>query len=103
MKTSSTTLRSECEKCKAPLYEGFARCPSCGALREEFKGFENAVVLQKGPCWLSGAPTDVRLPNGDYFWAPYFIEYVEDGLINLDLSYSPKFYEKFPGLRLEKE
>ncbi len=83
------------------MYEGFARCQnsSCGAIREEFKNFEHLVVLEKGHCLLSGAPTDVRLPNGDYFWAPYFLDYLERGLINPDLLYSSKFYEEFPHLR----
>jgi hypothetical protein len=101
MSNAERTFSDTCGECGAPLYQGFARCqnPSCGALRDEFRGFEGVVVAEKGRCLLSGAPTDVRLPGGDYLWAPYFIDYVEGGLIDLDLSYSPKFYEGFPHLR----
>jgi hypothetical protein len=105
MKSGQITLPTHCGKCGTSLYEGFARCqnPACGAIREQFKDFERLIVPEKGHCLLSGAPADIRLPNGDYFWAPYFIDYLERGLINPDLSYSSKFYEKFPHLRGPEE
>ena len=58
----------------------------CGVLREEFKDFADLVVQTKGYCYFSGAPTDVRLPNGNYVWAADFFDYLEKGLINLDLD-----------------
>ena len=101
MTNSETTFSDTCKRCDSPLYQGFVRCqnPACGALRDEFKDFRRVVVTTKGNCFLSGAPSDVQLPSGDYIWAPYFIDYIEKGLINSDLSFSEKFYDKFSHLR----
>jgi hypothetical protein len=79
-------LSNYCEKCKEPLYQGFARCqnPNCSALRKEFKDFADFVVATKGYCWFSGAPTDVKLPDGKYVWAADFFDYLRQGLISLD-------------------
>ena len=101
MSNIDTTFSNTCKRCDSPIYQGFARCQNsaCIALRDEFKDFEKVVVETKGYCFLSGAPSDVQLPNGYFIWAPYFIDYIESGLINSDLSFSKKFYDRFPHLR----
>jgi hypothetical protein len=61
--------------------------------------FEDAIVNETTVCIFSGAETDVQLPNGNGIWAPYFLAFIEEGLIGRDLRYTEAFYEKFPDLR----
>jgi hypothetical protein len=49
-----------------------------------------------GVCVLSGGQTDVRLPNGDYLWPTYFLEYVDAGWVDSDLNYSEEYYLTHP-------
>lgn len=90
----------ECPKC-GRLNAGFARCQTsgCGELRREFHGREAVVVEQIGPCVMSGAKTDVRLPNGDYLWAPYFLQYVEKGFLDERYHYTEAYFRIYPYAR----
>lgn len=74
------SFSTHCELCKEPLHDGFARCPKCRAIRKEFRGLEQFVTVQMGRCCLSGALSDVRDSDGNYYWAPYFIDRVQVGL-----------------------
>jgi hypothetical protein len=74
------TFSTYCRQCGARLHPGFARCPMCRAIREEFCGLERYVADQAGCCCLSGALSDVRDSDGQYYWAPYFIDRVRAGL-----------------------
>jgi hypothetical protein len=71
---------THCRGCGAHLHQGFARCPKCQAIREEFLGLERFVADRVGSCCLSGALSDVRDSDGRYYWAPYFIDRVRAGL-----------------------
>ena len=95
---SRRSLPATCGKCGESLYQGFARClnPDCRAVRPEFLGFGRAIVNAKTACVFSGAETDVQLPNGDGVWAQYFLDFVDEGWIGPDLSYTPAFYAKHP-------
>lgn len=86
-----------CPKCGRQNF-GFARCqtPGCGEWRADFRGREGVVVGQIGRCVLSGALTDVRLPNGDYLWAPYFLDFLQAGWLDQDFRYTQKYYEHHP-------
>ena len=91
-------VTKSCYECHSALRPDFARCP-CGTLREAFKGTASIVALEPGHCVLSGALTDVRLLNGDYIYAPYFLEYRDKGWIGEDLAYTPAFYEQRAPIR----
>jgi hypothetical protein len=88
----------KCSKCGRESSEDFACCQtvSCGGLRAEFQSFERVVVPQKLRCVLSGALTDVRLPNGDAIWPAYFLDFVRCGWLGADLAYTQAFYETHP-------
>lgn len=73
------TFSEECAACGGNLHQGFARCPNCRAIREEFRGLERFVADQPGICCLSAAVSDVRDADGQYYWAPYFIDRVRAG------------------------
>jgi len=90
----------ECPKCGRHNW-GFARCqtPGCGALRREFCGREQVVVGEPGRCVLSGALTDVRLPNGDYLWAPYFLGFMQAGWLDEGFGYTNAYYVSHPHKR----
>jgi hypothetical protein len=68
------TFSTKCSNC--------ARCRKCRALRQEFAGWENCVTDTVGSCVWSGSATDVKAPDGNYYWAPYFIDLVRDGKFN---------------------
>ncbi len=74
------TFSTHCQECGAPLHQGFARCPRCRAIREEFRGLERFVADRVGLCCLSAARSDVQDSDGRYYWAPYFIDRVRAGL-----------------------
>ncbi len=90
----------DCPKCGRPSL-GFARCrtPGCGGLREGFRGRESVVVEETGRCVISGAWTDVRLPNGDYLWAPYFLAFLQWGWLDSGFCYTEAYYETHPRQR----
>ena len=94
----------ECPKCGRQNW-GFARCqtPGCGELRSEFRGREGVVVRDLGRCVLSGSWSDVRLPNGDYLWAPYFLVYVDDGWLDESYRYTDTYYASHPSRRRDDE
>jgi hypothetical protein len=87
----------ECHKCGRHNF-GVARCqsPGCGVLRKEFCGREAVVVEEVGRCVLSGALTDVRLPNGDYVWAPYFLGFLHAGWLDEGYAYTKAYYDAHP-------
>jgi hypothetical protein len=86
-KGAEFTFSTHCRVCGAKLYRGFARCPKCRDIREEFHGLEQFVADEVGICQLSGATTDVRDSDGLYYWAPYFIDRVRTRLA--DPGFSP--------------
>jgi hypothetical protein len=100
MSRKRVALSITCHNCGKSLYAGFAHCQtaSCRALRKEFAGYEKVVVKKRGACALSGAPTDVRLPNGDYIWAEDFLNMIHKGEITAELIYSEEFCKRFPQL-----
>jgi hypothetical protein len=81
--SASFTFSTYCRNCLERLYPGFARCPNCRAIRDEFRGLERFVVDQLGQCCLSGAMADVRDLDGSYYWAPYFIDALRAGIAGL--------------------
>jgi hypothetical protein len=93
--SAEATLSGSCSRCGANLYLGFARCRTCGSLRPEFEPHAAVVSEFIGGCCASGAKTDVKLPTGDYLWAPYFLDMVTEGW--LDASYA--FTDKCPWSR----
>ena len=74
--SSEFTFSTHCRECGAELHKGFARCRNCRAIRAEFRGLERFVADSVGCCCLSGSETDVRDSDGNYYWAPYFIDRV---------------------------
>jgi hypothetical protein len=40
----------------------------------------------------SGAPTDVRLPDGKYLWAPYFLDAVRAEWLDKDYRFTEKYF-----------
>ena len=78
-KGAQFTFSTKCGKCGAGLQIGFARCRNCRAIREEFIGWEYCVTDSVGECVLSAAKSDVKAPDGNYYWAPYFIDLVRAG------------------------
>ena len=77
------TFSQHCAGCGHELRRGFARCGNCGALRIEFAGLDRFVADEAGCCCFSGAETDVLGPDGNYYWAPYFIDRIRDGKIDV--------------------
>jgi hypothetical protein len=78
-KGAEFTFSTQCAACGSQLHRGFARCPTCRAIREEFCGLEHFVADRVGCCCLSGALSDVRDSDGRYYWAPYFIDRLRVG------------------------
>jgi hypothetical protein len=83
-KSCEFTLLKECRYCGSPLPIGFARCqnPGCGRLRPEFEAHAGVVAKRSGRCTWKGLPTDVRLPTGQYLWAPYFLDALRAGWLD---------------------
>jgi hypothetical protein len=79
--------------------ESKRQTPGCGELRSEFRGRESLIVEEFGACNLSGARTDVRLPNGDYLWAPYFLRFLQTGWLDNGFHYTEAYYEAHPHKR----
>jgi hypothetical protein len=100
---AEVSLDKKCHQCGTPLNGGFARCQNtaCRALRQEYAGFERVVADSHGFCVYSGAATDVRLPNGHYLWAPYLLDFIEEGWLDKDLAYTPEYYDAHPGFSQE--
>src|SRR2546430_1226798 len=89
-----------CPKC-GRLNAGFARCqtPGCGELWSELRGREAVVVEQFSHCVLSDALTDVKLPNGDYLWAPYFLDMLSNGMLDDEFAYTETWYAANPHIK----
>jgi hypothetical protein len=100
MNVHSIPVCFDCPKCGKQTC-GFARCKTagCGWLRQEFQGLERLVVEEIGYCVQSDSRTDVRLPNGDYLWPPYFFDFLQGGWLDEHFAYTELFYEKHPNLR----
>jgi hypothetical protein len=92
-KSFEFTLTKACVGCGDPLPLGLARCrnPGCLMLRPEFVPHAKVVGDVQGRCLWSKARTDVRLPNGDYLWAPYFLDAYRAGWIDASYAYTPLF------------
>jgi hypothetical protein len=75
-KSAQFTMSPTCPSCGSRLKMGFASCPNCRAVRPEFKGLERYVSEETGFCALSAAATDVKGPDGKYYWAPYFLDMI---------------------------
>jgi len=95
-KSYEFTLLKECPHCGDPLSVGFARCrnPGCAKLRPEFESHAAVVADRLGPCVWSGANTDVKLPTGDYLWAPYFLDAVRAEWLDESYSFTKKFHSE---------
>ena len=93
VKSFEFTLLKTCPHCGDPLGIGFARCrnPGCAKLRPEFEECSAVVAEKSGPCMWSGNPTDVRLPDGKYLWAPYFLDAVRAGWLGADYAFTEEF------------
>jgi hypothetical protein len=94
-KSHEFTLLKECAHCGDPLGIGFARCrnPGCGKLRPEFAEHAAVVVPTPGPCAWSGNRTDVRLPDGTYLWAPFFLDAFRAGWLDNQYRFTEAFRE----------
>lgn len=77
---------------------GLARCsePDCLTLRTEFEQYESVVSPVLGHCCISGARTDVRLSNGKWLWAPYFIDFIRTGWLPEEIANSDRFFKAYP-------
>jgi len=87
------SLVRECAHCGERFSIGYARCenPACGKIRPELTKHEVVVMDNRGICVWSGRNTDVRLPNGDWLWAPYFLDALRAGWISPDYRYTPQY------------
>lgn len=92
-KSYEFTLVRECAYCGERFSIGYARCenPDCGKIRPELAKHETVVMGNRGICVWSGRNTDVRLPNGDWLWAPYFLDALRAGWITSDYRYTPQY------------
>jgi hypothetical protein len=88
-RSAEETLAPVCPACSGHIGRGMARCKACGAVRPEFAAHPAVVSDRWGFCTLSGAVTDVRLPNGDFLWAPYFLDCLAAGWIDGSYSWNP--------------
>jgi hypothetical protein len=86
--SAEKTLSPVCATCGGQTGRGTARCKACGAIRAEFAAHSAVVAERRGCCTVSGAVTDVRLPNGDYLGAPYFLECLAAGWIDGGYSHT---------------
>jgi hypothetical protein len=86
--SAEETLSPVCPGCGGQIGRGMARCKACGAVRPEFAAHWAVVSERRGCCTLSGAITDVRLPNGDFLWAPYFLDCLAAGWIDGGYAYT---------------
>jgi GNAT superfamily N-acetyltransferase len=84
---AESTLSKYCPAC-GEQFGQFARCTRCNTVRNEFIGLEHCISDIQGACDLSGSISDVKAPDGRYYYAPYFIDMVRGG--------------KFPGLLSER-
>lgn len=92
-KSYEFTLLKTCPHCGLRLPIGFARCQDrgCGKLRPEFEPHARVVTERHGRCAWKGAPTDVRLPGGQYLWAPYFLDALRAGWLDADYRFTPQY------------
>lgn len=95
MKSYEFTLLKKCLHCGLDLPIGFARCRDrgCGKLRPEFEPHAGVVVERPGRCAWKGMVTDVRLPDGMYLWAPYFLDAVRAGWLDGEYRLTEKYRE----------
>ena len=91
----------KCPNCGCITYAGYARCENskCQTILPPYQDHASVIVEEKGCCVMSGAPTDVKLPNGDYLWAPDLLEYLESGWIDQHYKYTQKFWDVHPTLK----
>src|SRR5262245_23812882 len=87
-RSAEETLSPVCSACGRHIGRGVARCRACGAIRLEFVAHSAVVSERLGCCTLSAAIADVRLPNGDYLWAPYFLDCLAAGWIDSNYAYT---------------
>ncbi len=92
-------IDNQCGYCRQSLYQGFAKCHLCGAIRPEFTEFKHVIRDKLACCEWSGADTDVVLPNGHPLWAPYLLAMLEAGWLDDSLKFTALAYEKHPQLR----
>jgi hypothetical protein len=92
-KSYEFTMSRECSHCGDLFSIGFARCdnPACCKIRPEFAKHEKVVAKDRGTCIWSGRNTDVRLPNGDWLWAPYFLDALRAGWLDANYQYTPQY------------
>lgn len=93
IKSYEFTLLKECSHCGSPLSIGLARCrePRCGKLRPEFEQHAAVVSERPGRCMWKSDLTDVRLPDGQYLWAPYFLDALRAGWIDGQYRFTEKY------------
>lgn len=75
---AESTLSRYCPKC-GERFKGFARCAKCKTVRNEFIGLEHCISDIQGVCAFSGGPTDVKAPDGKYYYLTDFIDMVRTG------------------------
>ena len=94
-KSYEFTLIRECAYCGERFSIGYARCenPACAKIRPEFAEYDKVVMKKKGICVWSGRKTDVKLSNGDWLWAPYFLDAFRAGWISADYQYSSRYLD----------
>ena len=87
-RSAEETLSPVCPYCDGQIGRGMARCKVCRTVRPEFVAHQKVVSERLGCCTLSAAITDVCLPNGDYLWAPYFLDCLAAGWLDGDYAYT---------------
>jgi len=92
-KSYEFTLVRECVHCGERFSIGYARCenPGCGRIRPELEKHGKVVMEGRGICVWSGRNTDIMLPNGDWLWAPYFLDAMRAGWIDAQYQYTVKY------------
>lgn len=93
IKSYEFTLLKICSHCGSPLPIGLARCQehNCRKLRHEFKGHDAVVTDRHSRCIWKHEVTDVRLPDGRYLWAPYFLDAVRAGWLDDKYGFTEKY------------
>jgi hypothetical protein len=90
---------ASCKNCGSIIYSGLAKCEKCQQIKESYINHATIIADKKGFCAFSGAPTDVRLPNGHYIWAPYLLDFLNAGWLDENYFYTEEFYQHYPHLK----
>lgn len=93
MKEDGVAVSEKCVYCGDELPRGFGRCrnPACKRVRPEMECHEPLLANASGWCVWSGAPTDVRLPDGRYLSVAQFLSAVRAGWLDAKYHFTAAF------------